>query len=820
MRTFKLLHNNLVFISLVFFTSLIVAQEKLSATAFLQEEDNSRLTIDFNKNWKFKLSDSIQFKDIGFNDSNWRTLDVPHDWSIEFDYSESNSGRNAWLPGGIGWYRKTIIIPKEQSNKEFRIEFDGVYKNSTLWVNGHYVGNQHDGYTSFYYNITPFINFGGENTFAIKVDNSIQPNCRWYSGSGIYRNVRLTITNKLAIEQWGTFITTPKVSNSGTDALVQTALRNYGNASEFILETTIYSTDGEQVGTIQTKELINRKSSKTIYQTINVKNPKLWSIKKPELYTAKSKVIINNKVVDNYETKFGIRTIDFDVKKGFSLNGENLKLKGVCLHNDGGVLGVAVPIEIWERRLDKLKEIGCNAIRAAHNPPSPEFLDLCDEKGFLVMNEFVDKWNSEANNKKGKKWTSNFFNPEGFEDSHFEYEWQKNFKHTIERDRNHPSIIIWSVGNENHSPEDPEQIYGLRKYTSYVRSLDSSRPVISGMERGRDSNPNDKVEAIIKACSEMDLIALNYGEQWCKAIGDKKTEMPYVSTESYRYFNSSPEKRFANIERSPWIDVLENEHNMGLFLWVGIDYLGESKNFPKLGSTSGLLDISGFKKTESYLYQAFWSNKPMVSIAVYEVDADDFSTSGRWGWPPIQESWNFKEGEKKDLVTYTNCESVNLYLNGKLLGNKKLSDFSNWIMKWRDIPFEKGTLKAVGIIDGSEVCQFELKSTGAPYSIELKPYKKIIGSDKILQVEVFLIDKKRNLITQEPKDLYFKTEGDAEIIGISNGDMYDITPVINIQTRKTNKGTCLVILKTKELFKGAKLIVSAKGVKEQVLEFK
>ncbi len=779
-----------------------------------------RITKNFNKDWKFQLSDSTSFNDIEFDDSNWRTLDIPHDWSIEFDHNESNSGRNAWLPGGIGWYRKTIIIAKEQSNKEFRIEFDGVYKNSTLWVNGHYVGNQQDGYTSFYYNITPFINFGGENTFAIKVDNSIQPNCRWYSGSGIYRNVRLTITNKLAIEQWGTFITTPKVSNSGADVLVQTALRNYANASEFILETTIYSRDDEHVGTIQTKELINRKSSKTIYQTINVENPRLWSIKKPELYTVKSKVIINNKVVDNYETKFGIRTIDFDAKKGFFLNGENLKLKGVCLHNDGGVLGVAVPIEIWERRLNKLKEIGCNAIRTAHNPPSPEFLDLCDTMGFLVMDEFVDKWNSDKANKKKRKGLDNFFNPNGFGDPYFEFEWQKNYKAAVERDRNHPSVIMWSVGNENHPPEAEEQSQGLRMYTSFVRSLDETRPVISGMERGLDSDVNDKIDAIIKTCSEMDLIALNYGEQWCQDIGSRNPGMPYVSTESYRYFNSSPEKRFANIERSPWIDVLENDHNMGLFLWVGVDYLGESKKFPKLGSNSGLLDLAGFKKIESYLYQAFWSEKPMVRIAVYEGDADDFSTSGRWGWPPISETWNFKKGEKKDLVTYTNCESVNLYLNNKLIGNKKLSDFSNWIMKWQDIAFEKGTLKAVGVIKGKEVCEFELKTTSKPYKIDFKPYNKQINSGDIVQVEVFVLDKKGMLVSDKPVDLHFKIEGDAKILGLSNGDIYDNTSARNIETRKANRGTCLVILKMDQVLNDIKLVVTAKDLKKGVLKLK
>ncbi|WP_010180530.1 glycoside hydrolase family 2 TIM barrel-domain containing protein [Aquimarina agarilytica] len=798
---------------LVGFISLMHSQNYKNFIALKPDLAKTRIAEDFNKNWKFILSDSTEFKDDNFNDSDWKTLNVPHDWSIEHAFNEKNSGRNAWLPGGIGWYRKTVQIPKEYIDKEFKIEFDGVYKNSTLWVNGHYVGNQHDGYTSFYYNISPFLNFGGENTFALRVDNSTQPNCRWYSGSGIYRNVRLTITSKLAVEQWGTFITTPKVSESLAEISIQTKLRNYDDSTNFNLETTIYNTSGELIKTLKTTEKIDRKSTKDIYQNLSINNPQLWSIESPELYIAKSKIIINTNVVDEYETTFGIRSIEFHPTKGFFLNGKNLKLKGVCLHNDGGVLGVAVPIEIWKRRLGKLKDIGCNAIRAAHNPPSPEFLDLCDTMGFLVMNEFVDKWNSDTINDKKQKGLNNFFNPNGFGDPYFEFEWQKNYQATIERDRNHPSVIMWSVGNENYPPEAKEQVQGLRKYTSFVRNLDATRPVISGMERGLDSKVEDKINAIINATNEMDLIALNYGEQWCKAIGNKNPDKPFVSTESYRYFNSSPEKRFANIERSPWIDVLENTHNMGLFLWVGIDYLGESKKFPKLGSDSGLLNTAGFKKAASYLYQAFWTEKPMVRIAVYEGDSNDFSTSGRWGWPAINETWNFEKGKHLDVVTYTNCESVNLYLNNKLIGNKKLSDFPNWIMKWQDLTYEKGTLKAVGIIKGKEVCEFQLKTAGAPQKIDFKVHGTAYKADEIIQIEISVLDSKGVLVSQTPVNLSFDIEGDAKILALDNGDIYDITTASTIQSKKTNNGKCLVILKTGKK-EGAKLKVSSKGIKE------
>lgn len=788
----------------------------LSFTLTAQQE-SPREKKNINANWKFELSDNSDYSKTEFDDANWRVLNLPHDWSIEGKIEKSNSGRNAWMPGGIAWYRKTVFVEKTAINKEIKIEFDGVYKNSSLWVNGHYVGSQHDGYTSFYFDITPFLNFGSENKIALKVDNSTIPNCRWYSGSGIYRNVWLTTTNKLAISQWGTFVTTPKITKELAKIAIETSIKNSDKAVKFDLETTVYNHADQKVAFVKSTRKIGNRTSNKVHQTLEVKNPELWSLEKPVLYTAKTLVKSNGKIIDQYETKFGIRTTQFHAKKGFFLNGENLKLKGVCLHHEAGVFGAAVPIEIWQRRLQKLKDMGCNAIRTAHNPTAPEFLDLCDEMGFLVMNEFVDKWNIDLSTIDIKKFQNSFFNPTSFFDPYFEYEWEKNYKGTIQRDRNHPSVIIWSVGNENHSPGTVEQIEGLKRYTSFVRSLDPTRPVISGMERGKDGVPSEKVEAIIETCKEMDLIALNYGEQWCKEIGKQNPGMPYVSTESYVYFNSTPEKRFANIERSPWLDVLDNEHNMGLFLWVGVDYLGESKTWPNLGTNCGLLDRGGFRKEISYLYEAFWSEKPMVRIAVYEGDADDFSKTGKWWFPAIKESWNRKEGEKVDLVTYTNCESVDLYLNGEKLGNKKLADFSNWIVKWKKISFKKGNLRAVGIIKGKEVCEFELNSVGKPHHIEVSQSDKN-ETQGIVQLEVSVVDRKGNLIYDDASLLNFELEGAAEIIAIDNGDTNYHGNFRNLKTSKTNKGKCLVVVKKKDNSDAIKVTIRSKGLKTKTIK--
>ena len=777
-----------------------------------------RIKENFNKDWKFQLADSTVYSSSDFDDSTWRTLELPHDWSREADFSKENSGRNAWLPGGIGWYRKNFSLTESDKNKHIEIQFDGVYRHSQIWVNGEHVGIQYDGYTSFYFDITPFVHFDKENVIAVKVDNSVQPNCRWYSGSGIYRNVWLTVTDPLHVKNWGTYITTPQVSKGKAVVNIKTTLENFRKLpSNATINTEIFNSEGEKITSNSTKIKADLLKDYEINQDLEINAPKLWSVAYPNIYTAITKLVVDGKVVDDYKSTFGIRTIQFDAEKGFFLNGENMKMKGVCLHHDAGVLGSAVPIQVWQRRLKTLKEMGCNAIRTAHNPMAPEFMDLCDEMGFLVMDEFVDKWTNHGDSYMKKKDPNNFFNPQGFADPYFEMEWRKNYSETVKRDRNHPSVIIWSVGNENHSPGTVQQNVGLKKYTSFVRSLDPTRPVISGMERGKDGDPIKKVSDIIESSSYMDLIAMNYGEQWCKAIGEQKTGKPYVSTESYVYFNSTPEKRFSNIERSPWLDVLDNEHNMGLFLWAGIDYLGESKNFPKLGTDCALMDMAGFRKERSYLYEAFWSDKPMVRIAVYEGDADDFSTSGRWSSPPMNETWNLEKGKAYDLVTYTNCESVNLYLNGKKIGNQKLSDFPNWIMKWRQVNYQRGTIKAVGVIDGKEVCEFELKTAGKPNHVEFIVDNKDISTDEVMLIEINILDKKGVLVNNQDVELNFKLLDDGDILGVSNGDINDTTSFTNTSSRQTKKGKCLVIVKAGDEKGTLKLEVNSKNLKRQIL---
>ena len=785
---------------------LLIVSASAWANGQVREKQN------FNKGWRFSLSDSTVYSSPDYNDKRWRTLDLPHDWSVEFDFSEKNTGRNAFLPGGTGWYRKSFLMPDTDKGKQVEIQFDGIYKNASIWLNGKSVGIQHDGYTSFYFDITELLHYGEMNTLAVRVDNSYQPSCRWYSGSGIYRNVWLRMVNPTHIATWGTFISTPEINEEVAKVHIETTVENMNGQQSLSLQTIIFNEQGENVGEVETSFEVGNLRTQELRQDISVRKPELWSVDTPHLYTTKSVIRSGNQVVDEYTSTFGIRDIAFDAEKGFFLNGENLKMKGVCLHHDAGVLGAAVPVEVWERRLKKLKEIGCNAIRTSHNPTAPEFLDLCDQLGFLVMDEFVDKWNNETNGTE-------FFNFP-MADPYFPIEWKKNFGETIRRDRNHPSVIIWSVGNENNPPGDNAENNGMRILGAFVRSMDPTRPVISGMERGKDKPVAEKVADIIETCNYMDLIALNYGEQWCKLIADQKPGKPYVSTESYTYFNSELEKRFANIEKSPWIDVLENDNNMGLFLWVGIDYLGESKRFPALGSSSGLLDMAGFRKNISFLYEAFWSKKPMVHIEVYDGDADDFSTSGRWGWPPMKASWNLPKDSVVDLVTYTNCETVDLYLNDKKIGTQQLADFPNWIMKWRKIKHQPGTLRAVGKIGGKEVCSTELKTAGAPHHLVCYADSQTLKPGEVVHVEITLVDKAGVVVPNDDRRLKFKLEGDGEILGLSNGDIRCHEPFYQKSEWKTYQGKCLAIIKAgNNLNPKLKLTITGEGIREANVEF-
>lgn len=575
----------------------------------------------------------------------------------------------------------------------------------------------------------------------------------------------------------------------------------------------LYDPQGKEVGRSESNTTVGANQQTVVSQTLTVAAPVLWSTESPNLYSAVSRVKVGDKVVDEYPGSFGIRDIRFDAQQGFFLNGKNMKLKGVCLHHEAGVLGAAVPDAVWQRRLKNLRSIGCNAIRTAHNPVAPEFLDLCDRLGFLVMDEFVDKWVHKVRPNADP-----LIDP-AFAEPHFEIEWEKNFRETIRRDRNHPSVIIWSVGNENNPPGEEEENRRTKLYRDFVRSIDTTRPVVSGMERGKDKLPSEKVDDILETCEFMDLIAMNYGEQWVRRIANRNPGKPFVSTESYTYFNSTEEKRFANLERSPWIDVIENDSNMGLFLWVGIDYLGEVSGrhfrWPAIGVDCGLFDYAGFRKPSSYLYESFWSDEPMVYLAVYTSDPDDFSDSGRWGWPPMNETWNLPEGSDVNLACYSNCDFVELFLNGRKLGTQRMADFKSQIMKWRKIDYQPGTLRAVGIRDGQAACEFELHTTGPPERIEFTADAETLKTGGTAHLEVSVLDADGNRVTDQEVELNFQVEGGGEVLGLDNGDVHSHHHALVKDRCPTHEGRCLAIVRAGDFPGTFAVTVSAKGISQK-----
>ncbi|OXU14552.1 glycoside hydrolase family 2 TIM barrel-domain containing protein [Sedimentisphaera salicampi] len=729
----------------------------------------------FNSDWRFHLGDG-DFKSPQYDSSSWRKLSLPHDWSAEGEFSKDNTGRNACLPAGIGWYIKKFSIPAEHEGRRVELQFDGIYRHSELWINGRSLGMQYDGYTTFYHDITDYVKFGQENTVAVRVDNSDQPNCRWYSGSGIYRNAWLTFRNPLHITNWGTYITTPQVSSENASVKIETTVKNDGEKQDFTLKTEIYSPEGEKIKEVSTEKTARFKQKLKINQQIEIDSPELWSTTAPHLYKAVSIVSAGGNTQSTRETRFGIRRLRFDAEEGFFLNGENMDFKGVCLHHEAGTLGAAVPKGVWQRRLENLRQIGCNAIRTAHNPPSPEFLDICDELGFLVMDEFVDKWENEK-----------------FADEHFRDEWRDNYLSTIKRDRNHPCVVIWSVGNENLPAGSKEQNGYLKMLGGFVRYHDPTRPVVSGMRRGGDYNVEKKVQNILKSCEYMDLIALNYGEQWADELAETNPDKPFVSTESYTYFNSSDKRRYAKIESAPWLDAARSDFNTGVFLWTGIDYLGES-GWPKIGSSAGLFDIAGFRKTKSYLYEAFWSDNKSVYAAVYQQDPDDFSKIGQWGWPNLTESWNFEGKEKVDLAVYSNCEKTAIYVNDKKIEEKKLADFPNGIIKFRGVPYEKGVLRAEGIENGKEVCSYELKTTGEPAEIRLTA-EDTPREDGICHIKAEVLDSQGRLVKNAGNEIEFSATGGGEVLSLSNGDLKCLRSFTETESWPAYKGRCLCIVR-------------------------
>jgi len=756
-----------------------------------------RQTVSFDPAWRFHLGDVAGAQELAFADSGWRTLDVPHDWSIEGEFREQNPagvGGGA-LPGGVGWYRKTFTLPAADTGKVVFVEFDGIYRNSEVWINGQYLGKRPYGYSSFRYELTPHLRYGTErNVIAVRVDNSQQPNSRWYSGSGIYRHVRLVTTNRVHVDRWGTYITTPAVSAGSGRVTIRTTIRNERDVEQpVVLGTIVLDSAGQEVAAVQTIGRVPGDSLAEITQDVTVPHPILWSLERPYLYRVASRVMCGSRACDDYTTPFGLRSADFRADSGFFLNGRHVKIRGVCLHHDLGALGAAVNTRAIERQLEIMRAMGANALRTSHNPPAPELLDLTDRMGFIVLDEAFDMW-------KKQKTTYDY---------HLDWDaWhERDLSDMVRRDRNHPSVFMWSIGNEvmeQWTNDDSTVIPIARELVGIVRSLDSTRPITAAANNGSPQNP-------IFHAGALDLLGHNYHHAVWKDFPTQYLGAKFVITEAMSALNSrgvyeQPSDSVASYEtpyvknhgpqpnknyrlssydnrKAFWGSLHEESLRLferypflsGMFIWQGIDYLGEPTPYewPARSSYFGVVDLAGFPKDPFYLYQSVWTDRPMLHLFPH------------WNWTP---------GDTIDVWAYTNAEQVELYLNGAFQGVRLKEGRVGHVM-WR-VAYRPGTLRAVARTGGQVTARAVVRTAGAPARIALTPDRARIRADgdDLSFVTVTVQDRRGVAVPTAEPLIRFRVSGRARIVGVDNGDQISHTSFQAKRVRLFN-GKAIVIIR-------------------------
>jgi beta-galactosidase len=825
----------------------------------------------FDAGWKFHPGDDPAASNPAFNDKPWRILDLPHDWSIEGDFSQTNpTGQNeAGLPAGIGWYRKTFRLPAEitnaaiplastetragagmprkahrrdpdddlkssttirsaggdvpvrpsgepQTNKSrIYIDFDGIYRNSEVWINGHLLGKRPNGYISFRYDLTPWLKKDADNVLAVRVDNSAQPNSRWYTGSGIYRHVWLETlpAAPITIDHWGIQVTTGEMTDRQTGLLLSTRLRAAQPGQTASLVHVLYDAGKNKVTTLT----LDYKATDTVHtldQTLWLPNAQRWSPDKPYLYTLETSLLIGGKLVDRQITRTGVRQFQFDGSQGFLVNGRHIKIKGVCLHHDLGALGAAVNTAAMRHQLVILKEMGCNAIRTSHNPPAPEFLDLCDEMGFLVMDEAFDMWQ-----KKKTKFDYSLDFPEWH---------RRDLEDQVKRDRNHPSIFIWSIGNEIREQFDKTGIELTKELTAIVKANDPSRPVTAAL-----TEP-DTLENNIYRAGVLDVIGLNYNQKVYDSVPRKYPGHPFLATETTSaeatrgqydmpadsirrwphsaklpaadtnkdytvsaydnvsaYWGSTHEETWRVVKRDPFV--------AGLFVWTGFDYLGEPTPYawPARSSYFGIVDLAGFPKDSYYLYQSEWGSAPVLHLLPH---------------------WNWQPGQMIDVwAYYSQASEVELFLNGKSLGTKR-KEGDELHVQWR-VPFEPGVLKAVSRIHGKTIMEAEVRTAGAPARIQFIPDRQMIHADgsDLSFIGIRIVDKEGNQIPHDSTDLSVSVTGEGTLAGLDNGYQAGLEPFHGAHHKAFN-GLCMAIVRSKKKAGRITLHVSGAGLQPAVID--
>ncbi|MDP4215475.1 MAG: beta-galactosidase GalB [Bacteroidota bacterium] len=770
----------------------------LSLQGLIAQTPVTRTIASFDKDWRFHLGDAPGANAAAFDDATWRNLALPHDWSIEGKFDKDNpagTGGGA-LPGGVGWYRKTFTVPASSKGRHVFIDFDGIYRKSEVWINGHSLGMRPNGYISFRYELTPFLKYGGEkNCIAVRVDNSQQPNSRWYSGSGIYRNVWLVTTGGLFVDHWGTYITTPKIDDQSATIAIRVRLDNpQAQDRRATVRTTINDAEGGSVGSVSSE--VNAKSGSVTgtAQAIDLKSPRRWSLDDPYLYRAVTEIFTGGKLVDSYETFIGIRSFIFDKDKGFLLNGKPVKINGVCDHHDLGCLGSAINYRALQRQLEILKAMGCNGIRTSHNPPAPELLDLCDRMGFIVMDEAFDMWKQQKTKY----------------DYHLDWDqWhKKDLEDQILRDRNHPSVFIWSIGNEipEQWSKDSSGDRIAAELGTIVRSLDATRPITSAL-----NNHNWNNNGILRS-GALDLVGYNYDQKEYPDFPKKFPGKKFIATEtvsaletrghydmpsdSIRRWPTRWDKPFEGGNKdftvsaydnvsAPWGSTHEETWKVikkydflsGQFIWTGFDYIGEPTPYPWPARSSyfGIIDLAGFPKDLYYMYQSEWTDKPVLHIFPH---------------------WNWRAGDTIDVWAYYNqADEVELFLNGKSLGVRAKHGDDLHVM-WR-VPYQPGTLSAVSRRNGATVLTGEIRTAGKPAAIVLQADREKIKADgdDLSFLTAKVVDAAGVIVPDADNLIRFATVGEGTVIATDNGNETSMESFKASQHRAFN-GLCLAVIRS------------------------
>ena len=789
------------------------------AASFLNALAQNELLRDnlFDSGWKFHRGGAQGAESVEFDDSGWRSIDLPHDWSVEdlpgtsspFDVNAISQVSGGFTTGGTGWYRKTFTVPAGLKGKCFRILFEGVYMNSEIFLNGSHLGNHPYGYTSFWFDVTDKIKQGANNVLCVKVMNEGE-NSRWYSGSGIYRHVWLQVLDLLHVETWGTHVTTPYVSSDKAKVNIVTWVVNQGRTgNNALLRTSVLKPDGEVAGSSENEISVDPGTKFPVIQSITVNQPLLWSPETPSLYTVVTEVLTYKTSNDKTTTTFGIRTISFDTINGFSLNGKPMKLKGGCVHHDNGPLGSKAYDRAEERRVELLKASGFNAIRTSHNPPSQAFLDACDRLGMLVMDEAFDMW------AEGK-------NPADYH-LFFNEWWKKDIESMVARDRNHPSIILWSIGNEIPDHQKPEVVEVAKSLATYVRNLDPTRPVTSAVN---DLKPYED-----PYFATLDVAGYNYASggdhDQMNLYAQDHARIPgriMVGTESY------PLEAFGS-----WMDVVDHPYVIGDFVWTAFDYIGEASIgwrgypqnqnfFPWNLAFCGDLDICGWKRPQSYYRDALW--KPdQLSVWVTPPEPSfklnpERQPWSKWHWLDAVSNWNWKghEGKSLEVNVYSSCDEVELFLNGKSFGKKPTNRQTRYMATWQ-VSYQPGILSATGFAAGKKVRTAEIKTAGDPAKIRLTADRNSIkaNGEDLSYITVELTDLNGVINPTAENKIRFEIEGPGQIVAVGNANPVSLES-FQQPVRKAWRGKCLVVVKS-EYQKGTIVLRAvSQGIESSTVE--